>query len=84
MENVDRFLIYDPADILEKGTDLTEISLENVTFTGLDTSSYVHAPENNPLHIRMKNVHASFRENAACTLGLFDGSDPNTHITEQM
>ena len=84
VENVDRFLIYDPADILEKGTDLTEVSLENVTFTGLDTSCHVRAPENNPLHIHLKNVRASFRENAACTIGLFDGSDPNTIITEQM
>ena len=84
VENVDRFLIYDPADILEKGTNLVEVSLENVTFIGLDTSSYVRAPEDNPLQIRMKNVRASFRENAACTLGLFDGSDPNTHITEEV
>ena len=81
IEGADRFLEY-RADRgpLESGTHLTELTLENVTFTDLATPSVVSASAEEPLTIRLKNVSASFREGAE-PIGLFDGKDPNTTIT---
>ena len=79
VENADCFLSYH-ADCgpLESGTHLTDITLENVTFTGVLGPSSVAASAEEPLTVHMKNVSVSARmDGTAC---LFDGSDPNTHI----
>lgn len=83
IEGADRFLEY-RADRgpLESGTHLTELTLENVTFTGLATPSVVAASAEEPLTIRLKNVSVSFREGAE-PVGLFDGKDPNTTIVTE-
>lgn len=80
IECVDRFLIYNPNDLIQSGTHLTEIMLEDVTFTDLNEPSFVFAPEDAPLTIRMNNVSATFREDAVSDIGIFNGLDPNTHI----
>jgi len=80
IDNVDRFLIYNPADLIQRGTNLAEVILEDVTFTDLNEPSIVCAPEEAPLTVRMTNVTASFREGAVSDAGVFDGADPNTHI----
>ena len=79
VENADTFMTYH-ADLapLEAGTHLTEISLENVTFTGLLAPSPVAASAEEPLTVRLKNVRVSAREGGSAAL--FDGSDPNTKV----
>ena len=83
VDGVDTFLNYCHLDLLSAGTHLTEVVLDSVAFTGLNAPSYVISPEEEPLTVRMKNVTASFRENAACDAGVFDGRDPHTHIINE-
>ncbi len=78
VDGVDTFLNYCHLDLLSAGTHLTEVVLDNVAFTGLNAPSYVIAPEDDPLYVRMKGVTAAFRENAADPAGVFDGRDPHT------
>ena len=80
VDGVDTFLHYRHQDLLSAGTHLTEVVLDNVAFTDLDAPSNVHAPEDDPLVVRMKNVTASFRENAVNPAGVFDGIDAGTKI----
>ncbi len=80
IDNVDRFLIYNPEDIIERGTNLTGITLENINFTGLLAPSVACPPEEAPLTVHMKNVTASFRENALSDAGVFDETNPNINI----
>ena len=79
IENADCFLSYH-ADCgpLESGTHLTEITLENVAFTGLLGPSSVAASAEEPLTVRMKNVSVAARDGG--TGVLFDGTDPNTSV----
>ena len=79
-EGVDTFLHYIHKDLLSAGTYLKEVRLENVTFRGLNAPCPTLAPEDDPLHVYLKNVSVDFRENAANPAGLFDGKDPGTHI----
>ncbi len=83
VDGVDRFLIYNTDDLLEKGTLLSDVTLENMTFTDLNEPSYIRALPKAPLTVYMKNVTASFRENAANPAGVFDGQDPHTRLTEK-
>jgi hypothetical protein len=83
VDGVDTFLHYRHKDLLSTGTHLTEIVLENVSFTNLDSPSYVYAPEEDPLYVRLSNVTATFRENATNPAGLFDGKDPGTHVVKK-
>lgn len=80
IENPEFFLRYE-ADTgpLQTGTYLQDITLENVTFRGVQHASIVKADEKVPLTVTMKNVTAAFREDAHAD-ALFDGSDPNTHL----
>ncbi len=66
IENADYFLVsmYDGVDVLECGEPLSEITLENVTFTGLKETSRVYATKEAPLTINLKNVKANFRPDA--------------------
>jgi hypothetical protein len=80
IEGVDTFLHYIHKDLLSAGTYLKEVRLENVTFRGLNAPCPTLAPEDDPLHVYLKNVSVDFRENAANPAGLFDGKDPGTHI----
>lgn len=68
---------------LQTGTHFCELVLENVRFTGLESSAIVVASEEEPLTVRMKNVSVAFREGAENT-GLFDGEDPNTYLIEEV
>lgn len=82
VENADCFLAYHAdSGPLESGTHLTEITLENVTFTGLLTPSAVAASAEEPLTVRLKNVACSGRNGNA--VPLFDGTDPNTFIVTE-
>lgn len=57
IENADRFLIYTPEDdLIQQGTALQDMTLENVTFIGLKGSSKVNVPEGETLTIRMKDT----------------------------
>lgn len=61
VENAGTFLLYDyGSHTLQTGTPLTGIGLENVTFTGLESPSWVHTKEGVPLVIGLKNVKTSF------------------------
>lgn len=81
VENPEYFLNYEADNgPLQTGAYLADITLENVTFTGVKKASSVRAPKAVPLTVTLKNVTASFREGAD-TDSLFDGKDENTHIT---
>ncbi len=80
VDGVDRFLIYDTNDLLETGTLLSDVTLENTTFTELKEPSYIRALPEAPLTVRMKNVSASFREGAAENAHLFDVCDTNANL----
>lgn len=80
VENADRFLRYEAGcDLLQTGTFLKDITLENVELKGLKNSSAVKADEEIPFTVILKNVSASFRDGAPDDK-LFDGSDKNTEI----
>ena len=65
IDNADCFLHY-YADFgtLESGAYLGDMTLENVTFTGLLAPSDIRPCETVPLHISLKNVQVDFREGA--------------------
>ncbi|MBR2913331.1 MAG: right-handed parallel beta-helix repeat-containing protein, partial [Oscillospiraceae bacterium] len=77
VENADKFLIYAPEyTVIMQGTSLAEMTLENVTFTGLKEPSHIKVPEGENLSIRLKNV---------CTDGeipVFDDASGLTVISE--
>ena len=80
IENPEYFLNYEADNgPLQTGTYLKDITLENVSFTGVKCASQVKAPESLPLTVTLKNVTATFREDAD-TRSLFDGKDENTNI----
>lgn len=49
---------------LQSGTHFTELTLENVCFTGLREASVIEADEKEPLTVKLNNVTASFHESA--------------------
>ncbi len=59
---------------------LLEITLEDVTFTDLNEPSFVFAPEEAPLTVRMTNVSASFRKDAVSKAGIFYDHEKNLSI----
>lgn len=81
IENADHFLEY-IADHppLQDGAHLSEMTLENVKFTGLLAPSIVRASAVEPLNITLKNVSVTSRVGEKGSV--FDGSDPNTKIIE--
>ena len=80
IENATCMLYYRADEIvLQQGTHLCELTLENVRFTGLQKASDVKASPEEPLTVKMKNVSVAFREGILNT-GLFDGKDPNTYL----
>ena len=80
IEGVDRFLIYNPNDLLQSGTVLTEISLDQVTFTNLVVPSFVCALEEEPLTIHLKDVASVSVDDSSPAVAIFDGTDPNTKL----
>ncbi|MGM9624941.1 MAG: glycosyl hydrolase family 28 protein, partial [Eubacteriales bacterium] len=81
VENLDHLLNYH-ADQgpLQSGTHLTEMTLENMSFTGQGYSSHVEASAEEPLTLIQKSVCVSFRSDTQTDQGLLDGQDPNTTI----
>ena len=80
IENPEFFLWYEPDSApLQTGAYLTDITLEDVTFKGVNKSSWVKASPKLPLTVTMKNVSVSFRKNAEGNT-LFDGKDGNTEL----
>ena len=80
VENADRFLWYEAdGNILQTGTCLKDMTLENVEIKGLKAVSCVKATEDVPFTVTLKNVSASFRSDAADSV-LFDGKDENTKL----
>lgn len=79
IENLDMVLYYEP-DIchLQLDTYLAEMTLENVTFTGLGGVSKTAVTPKQPLTIRMKNVIAEFRPNAEIKK-MFNPNDKYLH-----
>lgn len=80
VENVTFFMIYraDGEDVLENGTHLTELTLDNLTVTGLENPSLVEASPDEPLTVTLRNVRVTMADGTKG--GLFDGKDPNTVI----
>jgi hypothetical protein len=63
IENAKNILNYTAdAEILQMGTHLGELTLENVRFTDLKETSIPMASAEEPLTIRMKNVTVDFHE----------------------
>ena len=83
IDGIDKFLIYDPHDLIQRGTNLTELTLEDIAFTELKEPSVVFVPEEDPLTVHMKNVTASFREGTVSGVGLFNNNEPNLRIIEE-
>lgn len=81
IENATSVLCYhaDEERMLQKGTHLCELILENVRFTGLLKSADVRASEEEPLTIKMKNVSATFRDGIKNT-GVFESKAPNIQL----
>lgn len=80
VENPEFFMWYEPdTSPLQTGAYLTDITLENVTFRGVNRSSMVKADAKKTLTVTMKNVSASFRDGAQGD-ALFDGRDENTRL----
>lgn len=81
VENPSFFMWYEPDTApLQSGAYLADMTLENVSFTGVGKMSAVKANEKNPLKVTMKNVSVSFRDGDK-NRSLFDGKDENTEIT---
>ena len=82
IENLEHLLYYRPETaLLQKGTILKELILENVRFVGLNQSALTQVPADKPLYIKMRNVEVSFRENAKGNT-LLNENDPNTHAVD--
>lgn len=82
IENLEHLLYYQPETaLLQKGTILKELILENVHFVGLNQSALTQVPADKPLYIKMRNVEVSFRENAKGNT-LLNENDPNTHAVD--
>lgn len=82
IENLEHLLYYQPETaLLQKGTILKELILENVRFVGLNQSALTQVPADKPLYIKMRNVEVSFRENAKGNT-LLNENDPNTHAVD--
>ncbi len=80
VENPEFFMWYEPDTApLQTGAYLSDITLENVTFKGVNRPSTVKANAKNPLTVTMKNVSVSFRDDAEGST-LFDGKDENTRL----
>ena len=80
VENPEFFLWYEPDSApLQTGAYLSDITLENVTFKGVNKSSWVKASPKFPLTVTMKNVSVSFRDSSEAK-NLFDGKDENTKL----
>ncbi len=79
VENAEQVLYYraDSAGDLQSGDRLTDLTFENVRFTGLKHSSHVEASAEEPLTVRLRDVTAGF-ENG--TGSLFDPESPNVRI----
>ncbi|MBQ8576880.1 MAG: hypothetical protein IJ449_02780 [Clostridia bacterium] len=81
IENLEHLLWYHADEgPLQTGTHLAEMTLENVTLTGLNYPSPVKASTEEPFTLILKNVQYSFREKALATGGLTDGTDLNTKV----
>ncbi|MCR5689480.1 MAG: hypothetical protein K6G71_04445, partial [Clostridiales bacterium] len=66
VENAGHVLEYnaDSSKDLMSGDRLTELTFDNVRFTGLNRSSLVRGAADEPLTVRMKNVTAEFETGA--------------------
>ena len=51
--------------------------MEDLTFTDLNEPSFVFAPEEAPLTVRMTNVPVSFRKDAISDTGIFYDHEKN-------
>ncbi|MBQ9416914.1 MAG: hypothetical protein IJU20_08785 [Clostridia bacterium] len=82
VENALRILEYhgDSAAMLQAGDRLQDITFENVRFTGLTTTIHASSPAEEPLHIHLKNVTASYGPQET-TGDWLDGDSPNTILT---
>lgn len=78
IENADKFLIYAPEEhIIMQGTSLAEMTLENVSFTGLKEPSHIKVPEGENLSVRLKNVRTDGK------IPVFDKTAGLTVVSEQ-
>lgn len=80
VENPEFFMWYEPDMApLQTGAYLTDITLENVIFKGVNRPSMLKASAKVPLTVTMKNISVSFRDGAESN-SLFDGKDENTKL----
>ena len=79
VENAGNALYYraDSAGDLQSGDRLRELTFENVRFTGLEHSSCVEAPAEEPLTVYLRDVTVEFKNGAG---SLFDPASPNLRI----
>ena len=66
---------------LQKGAYLTEMTLENVSFTGLLASSITKASNENPLKITLNNTTVTSRDGGM--VQVFDRNDKNVKLIEK-
>ncbi len=83
IDGVDTFLLYNPEDLLERGTALTELKLENIAFTELLSPSYIVGDEQEPLTVYTKNVTVSYRDPDENKIGLFHESSRNMTVVSE-
>ena len=75
VENAQRLLSYHAnAGSLQRGTHLTELTLQDVRLKGIEAPSDVRADEKEPLTVTLCRV-----ETSGCA-PLFDGQDPSTRV----
>ena len=80
IENADKFLEYEAdSNNLQSGTHLVDMTLEDITMTGVLQPSICAADENEPLTVKLKNVKVDFRADAE-ERALFRPDAPNTTI----
>ncbi len=79
VENADQVLYYhsDSAGDLQSGDRLTDLTFENVRFTGLKHNSHVVASAEEPLTVYLRDVIAEFETG---TGSLFDPASSNVRI----
>lgn len=82
VENAGHALEYnaDSSKDLMSGDRLTELTFDNVRFTGLNRSSLVRGAADEPLTVRMKNVTAEFETG---TGELFSAESENTVVIRE-
>lgn len=84
IENPEQLLNYHAdGNVLQLGTHLAKLTLENVRITGLNKTSYADGAPEEPLTVRLKKVSVSFRENAEDPNGLIADSSTYTAVVEE-